>query len=145
MASGNVASADLIWLLTKKGTSFTHKRSTSARLFSTEKGNLKNIHAHRYSGIANEKVIDVQPSASNYGVTISTFNPLSSSLKKDSKKVKGKGGRKTAGAVTKVAAGEKGRLDLRGDALARASAILASQAAKKEVRQRALRGNKVEA
>lgn len=39
-ASGNIASTDLLWLLTKKGTSFTHKR-VGAPVFSAEKGNLR--------------------------------------------------------------------------------------------------------
>lgn len=49
-ASGNIASPDLLWLLTKKGTSFTHKR-IGAPVFSAEKGNLRvSLHLQAPAG-----------------------------------------------------------------------------------------------
>ncbi|KAK4698641.1 large subunit ribosomal protein L28e, partial [Phenoliferia sp. Uapishka_3] len=144
MAAGNIASQDLQWLLIRKGTSFTHKRVGAYRVFSAEKGNLRNIHAHKFSGLANARTVSVEAAPSNYGIVIqnrkSDASPFAVASALESKKVKGKSGRKAAREVMNIASGKSGRMDLRTDALARASAILASQSARKVQKQRALRG-----
>ena len=48
-------STDLQWLLVRKWNSFQHRRHNGP-VFSKEKGNLMNIHSHKYSGLANSKV-----------------------------------------------------------------------------------------
>ncbi|KAM0754137.1 ribosomal protein L28e [Meredithblackwellia eburnea MCA 4105] len=140
MASGNIASADLTWLLIKKGTSFTHKRFGAYKVFSAEKGNLTNIHAHKFSGLANERTIDISAKSNGNGIVISSrkekASPFAVASAKSSKSVRGKSGRKAAREVTKAVGG---RLDLRNAAVARASAIVASQKARKEQRVRASR------
>ncbi|ORY86032.1 ribosomal L28e protein family-domain-containing protein [Leucosporidium creatinivorum] len=147
-ASGNIASPDLLWLLTKKGTSFTHKR-VGAPVFSAEKGNLRNLNSFKFSGLANARTLDISAKASGNGVVLTERDPKASPFANasafKSKGIKGKGGRKVAGAVARQSGSAAGRLDLLTAAQARASAILASQSARKEQRQRALRGNKIEA
>ncbi|KAL8279619.1 hypothetical protein RQP46_007932 [Phenoliferia psychrophenolica] len=147
MANGNIASADLTWLLIKNNTSFMHKRVGAYRVFSAEKGNLRNIHAHKFSGLANARTLTIEGTASNHGLVISNrkadASPFAIASAVETKKVKGKSGRKAAREVMNVASGKAGRLDLRTDALARASAILASQSSRKAQRQRSARGKAV--
>ncbi|GJJ71730.1 large subunit ribosomal protein L28e [Entomortierella parvispora] len=120
-------SADLTWLLIKNNNSFLVKRSGVQ--FSREAGNLLNKNSFKFSGIANKKTIDIQ--AAERGVAVST--------KKNNKVVLTKGIRKSARSVAGLArAGH--RADLRQAALARVSAILASQKPVKAAPKKAAKG-----
>ncbi|KAF8954195.1 60S ribosomal protein L28, partial [Entomortierella lignicola] len=63
-------SADLTWLLIKNNNSFLVKRSGVE--FSSEAGNLLNKNSFKFSGIANNKTIDVSAAASGRGVVVAT-------------------------------------------------------------------------
>ncbi|GJJ78342.1 large subunit ribosomal protein L28e [Entomortierella parvispora] len=119
-------SADLTWLLIKNNNSFLVKRSGVQ--FSREAGNLLNKNSFKFSGIANKKTIDIQ--AAERGVVVST---------KNNKVTLTKGIRKSARSVAGLArAGH--RADLRQAALARVSAVLASQKAVKAAPKKAAKG-----
>ncbi|KAF9917342.1 hypothetical protein FBU30_000797 [Linnemannia zychae] len=108
-------SADLTWLLIKNNNSFLVKRSGVQ--FSTEAGNLLNKNSFKYSGIANKKTVDVSAAPSGRGVVVSTPK---------TKVTLTKGVRKSARSVAGLTRAGY-RADLRKAALARVSAILASQ------------------
>ncbi|KAG0048030.1 hypothetical protein BGZ83_006955 [Gryganskiella cystojenkinii] len=125
-------SADLTWLLIKNNNSFLVKRNGVQ--FSREAGNLLNKNSFKFSGIANKKTIDIQ--AAERGVVVST--------NKKSKVTLTKGIRKSARSVAGLARSGH-RADLRKAALARVSAVLASQKAVKAAPKKAgkgLRANK---
>ncbi|SGY20145.1 BQ5605_C017g08490 [Microbotryum silenes-dioicae] len=147
MASGTIASPDLLWLLTKKHTSFQHKRVGIPLVFSNEKGNLKNVNAFKYSGLANPKTLHIESHVQGTGVRLVSRDPKASPFANASaythKGVKTNSGRKVAGRVAKHSGSEAGRLDLRSEAQSRASALLQSQNKdRKAQRTRATRGNK---
>ncbi|KAJ8501888.1 hypothetical protein ONZ45_g11983 [Pleurotus djamor] len=48
-------STDLQWLLVRNYNSFLVKRVREGPVFSKEPGNLRNLHSHKYSGLANSK------------------------------------------------------------------------------------------
>lgn len=77
----------------------------------------QNLNQHRYSGLANARTLHIAPQASGNGVTLIERDPKASPFAQasayKSKNVKGKGGRKVAGAVSRQSGGEGGRLDLR--------------------------------
>lgn len=50
-------SQELLWQLVKNNNSFLIKRD--GRQFSTEPGNVKNINSFKFSGLANNRSIDV--------------------------------------------------------------------------------------
>ena len=56
-------SGSLVWYLIRDNNSFLVKRGRTARdgsvQFSSEKGNLMSVNTWKYSGLANEKTIDV--------------------------------------------------------------------------------------
>lgn len=60
----------LVWQLIRENNSFLVKRERTARRgavqFSKEPGNLLNVNSSKYSGIANEKVINIS------GLSVST-------------------------------------------------------------------------
>lgn len=61
-------SNDLVWLCTKKNSSFLVKRN-GAKL-STEPGNPANLSSARYSGIANPKAVDIRGAGAEVVVTL---------------------------------------------------------------------------
>ncbi|KIM69904.1 hypothetical protein SCLCIDRAFT_1207145 [Scleroderma citrinum Foug A] len=63
-------SSDLQWLLLRNNNSFMVKRGPEGRSFSTEPGNLRNLHSFKFSGLANTKTIDIKDSPS--GIQIAT-------------------------------------------------------------------------
>ncbi|SCV72975.1 BQ2448_6900 [Microbotryum intermedium] len=147
MSSGTIASPDLVWLLTKKHTSFQHKRVSTPLVFSHEKGNLKNINAFKYSGLANAKTLHIESRVQGGGVRLVFRDPKASPFVNASaykqSGVRTTSGRKVAGKVAKHYGSEAGRLDLRSEAQARASAVLQAQNKDRKVqRTRAARGNK---
>merc|ERR1712224_271266 len=54
---GMSASADLKWMLVKDNTSFLVKKNGVE--FTSEPGNLMNINTYKYSGLANNKTVDL--------------------------------------------------------------------------------------
>ncbi|KAF9925045.1 hypothetical protein FBU30_005124 [Linnemannia zychae] len=121
-------SADLTWLLIKNNNSFLVKRSGVQ--FSTEAGNLLNKNSFKFSGIANKKTIDIAAAASGRGVVVSTPK---------TKVTLTKGIRKSARSVAGLTRAGY-RADLRKVALARVSAILASQKPVKAAPKKAAKG-----
>ncbi|THH01209.1 hypothetical protein EW026_g1459 [Hermanssonia centrifuga] len=138
-------SSDLQWLLLRKSNSFFVKRVPEGPVFSRESGNLTNLHSFKYSGLANQKTIDI--SESGNGIKITTrkqgASPIAVRKGLASSTIRNRsGGRRAAGIVSKLA--KRGyRPDLRTAALARASAILASHQEKKPAPPKKVRGSKV--
>ncbi|KAF5311262.1 hypothetical protein D9758_014995 [Tetrapyrgos nigripes] len=62
-------SNDLEWLLLRSSNSFMVKGLPEGPIFSREPGNLTNIHSHKYSGLANSKVIDISDNNGNIQIT----------------------------------------------------------------------------
>ncbi|KAF8661422.1 hypothetical protein AX16_001340 [Volvariella volvacea WC 439] len=62
-------SSDLEWLIIRKYNSFVVKGVPEGPIFSREPGNLRNLHSHKYSGLANSKTIDVADSPSGIQIT----------------------------------------------------------------------------
>ncbi|KAI0964554.1 hypothetical protein AcW1_001346 [Taiwanofungus camphoratus] len=137
-------SSDLQWLLLRKSNSFITKKVAEGPIFSTEPGNLTNLHSYKYSGLANAKAIEVKDSESGIqlitrkkgasshavrsGFTTTTIRPRS-------------GPRRALGITAKLA--KRGyRPDLRAAALARVSAIIAAQKEKKPSPPKKTRGKK---
>jgi large subunit ribosomal protein L28e len=63
-----MASTDLIWHLVKKNNAFLVKRDRCS--FSSEPGNLRNLHARRFSGLAQTRAVDIQAAADGKGVVL---------------------------------------------------------------------------
>ncbi|KAG0248111.1 60S ribosomal protein L28 [Mortierella polycephala] len=125
-------SADLTWLLIKNNNSFLVKRSGVQ--FSSEAGNLLNQNSFKCSGLANKKTIDVSAAPSGRGIVVST-----KTSKGVNKVTLTKGVRKSARSVAGLARSGY-RADLRKAALARVSAVLASQKPVKASPKKACKG-----
>ncbi|KAI9569398.1 ribosomal L28e/Mak16 [Boletus coccyginus] len=140
-------SADLQWLLLRKHNSFLVKKVPEGPIFSTEPGNLRNLHSHKYSGLANAKTIDIKDSPSGIQVTIkkSKGTPHQVSTARTTFTIRNRsGGRRALGVVAGLA--KKGyRPDLRAAALGRTSALIAAQKEKKVRPPRKARGKKAAA
>jgi large subunit ribosomal protein L28e len=140
-------SHDLEWILLRKNNSFMVKRVVEGPVFSKEPGNLRNLHSQKFSGLTNEKTIDVQDSGS--GIQITTRKKESSLH--DSKKgvttstIRNRSGTRRALGVTSNLARRGYRPDLRTAALARVSALLAAQRRPKPAPAKKLRGKKAKA
>ncbi|KAL1921587.1 uncharacterized protein VTP21DRAFT_11303 [Calcarisporiella thermophila] len=133
-------SADLVWQIIKANNSFLVKRAGVE--FSSEPGNLKNLNSYKYSGLANEKVVSIEANASGKGAVLSTkkkgkANHPSKGIQKAPLT---KGIRRSALSVTNVVARSGYRPDLHKAALARVSAIYASQKPKKTLPAKKVRG-----
>ena len=55
----------------RKNNSFIVNRTVAGPIFSTEPGNLRNLHSFKYSGLANKKTVDVRSTESG-GLTLVT-------------------------------------------------------------------------
>jgi len=138
-------SSDLQWLLIRKNNSFMVKRLPEGPVFSSEPGNLMNLHSHKYSGLANAKTIHINQEK-NGGLKVSTRKPSShqhqhATGKHNATIRQGSGGRRSYGII----AGQTRRNyrpDLRKAAIARTSALLASQREKPDPPTKKLRGKK---
>jgi len=137
-------SSDLQWLLLRNNNSFLVKRVPEGPVFSTEPGNLRNLHSYKYSGLVNEKTIDIRESSSGIQITTRkkkvsphTVNSARSTLTVRNRS----GGRRSLGVAASLA--KKGyRADLRAAALGRVSAIIATQKEKKPTPPKKVRGKK---
>ncbi|GLB43672.1 putative ribosomal protein [Lyophyllum shimeji] len=138
-------SSDLQWLLLRNYNSFVVKRVPEGPVFSREPGNLRNLHSYKYSGLANEKTIDISetsegtiqittrktkvaPTAVRPAFAKSTIRPRS-------------GPRRAQGIVAQYA--RRGyRADLRPAAVARVSAILRTKKPRRPTPPKKVRGRK---
>ena len=99
--------------------------------FSGEPGNLKNLNSRKYSGLTGGAAVGVEAAEDGNGAVLLTTSKKSARSRKPSKSkvVLKKDARRGARVVAKqVESGKRG--DLKGDALARYSAIKRSQARK---------------
>ncbi|CAK5265632.1 unnamed protein product [Mycena citricolor] len=124
-------STDLEWLLVRKGNAYTVKRGAEVGVtFSKEPANLRNIHSHKYSGLANAKTIAITDSGNGIEIVSrkqkAAPGAVAKALSKDVIRPRS-GSRRAAGIVALIAAKKAGRPDLRTAALARVSALLAAQ------------------
>jgi len=138
-------SYDLQWLLLRKNNSFVVSRGPSVGpAFSKEPGNLRNLHSHKYSGLANSKVIDISDSPS--GVKVVTrktkASPHAVASASATSTIRPRSGSRRALGIASAPAKRGYRPDLRSAALARVSALLASQREPKPSRARKIRGKK---
>ncbi|KAK7063557.1 ribosomal-L28e domain-containing protein [Favolaschia claudopus] len=124
-------STDLQWLLLRQNNSFQVKRGAEVgRIFSKENGNIRNIHSHKFSGLANNGTIHIVDSGN--GVQIISrkkkASPHAVSRATSTDVVRARTGpRRAAGIVSSITSKKAGRPDLRTAAIARVSALLAAQ------------------
>jgi len=137
-------SRDLEWLLIRKYNSNVVKRLPEGPLFSKEAANLLNIHSHKYSGLANSRTVSIQEDKGVIQIATrkSTASPhaVGSGVAKSTLRHR-TGPRRALGATSKVFKSGY-RPDLRRAALARTSALLASQKEKKARPAKKPRGRK---
>ncbi|KAH7926811.1 ribosomal protein L28e [Leucogyrophana mollusca] len=138
-------SSDLQWLLIRKYNSFLVKRVPEGPVFSSEPGNLRNLHSHKYSGLTNAKTIDIQDSASGIQITTRKVKASSQAVRaaRTTSAVRNRSGGRRALGVTASLAKRSYRPDLRAAALGRTSALLAAQKEKKASPPKKVRGKKV--
>ncbi|WVQ78605.1 hypothetical protein IAT38_000691 [Cryptococcus sp. DSM 104549] len=123
-------SSDLQWLLIRKWNSFQVKGGQGP-VFSKEKGNLLNRHSHKFSGLANSKVVAIAPSAAG-GITITKIKadakPNQVVSARSHVALKRSTGPRRANKIAAAETAGKGyRADLRAYAVARASALLKAE------------------
>ncbi|KAJ7731219.1 ribosomal L28e protein family-domain-containing protein [Mycena metata] len=123
-------STDLQWLLIRKNNSFIVKRGADVgQVFSKENGNLRNLHSHKFSGLANTKTVYVADSGNGIQIVSrkqkATPGAVSRATSTDTIRAR-TGGRRALGIAAATASKKAGRPDLRTAALARVSALLAS-------------------
>ncbi|KAJ8520829.1 hypothetical protein ONZ45_g2348 [Pleurotus djamor] len=137
-------STDLQWLLVRNYNSFLVKRVREGPVFSKEPGNLRNLHSHKYSGLANSKTIDVSDSSSGIQITTRKVKATPTQVKSayaTSTVRPRSGGRRALGVASQYA--KRGyRPDLRAATLARVSALVAAQAPPKPSPAKKIRGKK---
>ncbi|KAF9236827.1 ribosomal L28e protein family-domain-containing protein [Melanogaster broomeanus] len=157
-------STDLQWLLLRKHNSFVVKKVPEGPIFSTEPGNLRNLHSHKYSGLANTKArittscetIDIKDSPSGIQVTTikSKASPRQVRTARTTLTIRNRsGGRRALGVVAGLA--KRGyRPDLRANPLeityvvllfGRTTALIAAQKEKKPLPPKKARGKKAAA
>ena len=114
-----MASTDLIWHLVKNNNAFLVRRDRCS--FSKEAGNLRNLHARRFSGLVQRRAIDIQAAADGKGVVLAVKSSQPSASRKPAsqwhKVALKKDFRRTARAIQ--GASRNYRSDLTGAALAR--------------------------
>ncbi|BEJ12306.1 hypothetical protein CspHIS471_0207660 [Cutaneotrichosporon sp. HIS471] len=117
-------SADLQWLLIRKWNSFM-RPAQNGPVFSSEKGNLLNIHSGKYSGLANNKVIDISANADGaISVTKTVANGGKVASARKSTTLRRSTGPRRANKIAAVETATKGfRADLRHAGVARISAL----------------------
>ncbi|EKM61683.1 uncharacterized protein PHACADRAFT_248441 [Phanerochaete carnosa HHB-10118-sp] len=137
-------SDDLQWLLLRKNNSFIVKRAAEGPVFSREAANLTNIHSFKYSGLANKKTIAITPSAAGVQIVTRKKGASPHTVKKAyaTSTIRNRSGSRRAVGVAAKLAKRGYRADLRTAAVARTSAILASQKEKKPAPPKKVRGKK---
>ncbi|KAJ7052299.1 ribosomal L28e protein family-domain-containing protein [Mycena amicta] len=139
-------STDLQWLLIRKNNSFIVKRGADVgQIFSKEPGNLRNLHSHKFSGLANSKTVDISDSGN--GIVVASRkqkagpSAVARGTSKDVLRAR-TGPRRAAGIAATVTVKKAGRPDLRTAALARVSALLTAQKEPKTYPPKASRSKK---
>lgn len=118
----NNVSPQLLWELVKGHNSFIRK-NLHGNIFSAEKGNLYAKHSYKFSGVANDKYIDVRESKTAGAVDLSLARPKHFAKPAAAKHTatSKKGARRAIAGVRKQVASY--RKDLEKAAVARASAV----------------------
>ncbi|KAK4193627.1 putative cytosolic 60S ribosomal protein Rpl28 [Podospora australis] len=138
-------SADLIWEIARLQNAYLVKRPSSGGVqFSRDPLNLTNLHSRKYAGFVNDKAIGV--TGGEKGAVVVTSKKAGSANKPAAGVIKttfngSKSGRKIYKAIANQTAKSHYRGDLRQAAVARASAIRASQRPVKPSPEPKLRGN----
>ncbi|KAL4070378.1 ribosomal L28e/Mak16 [Scleroderma citrinum] len=137
-------SSDLQWLLLRNNNSFLVKRGPEGRAFSSEPGNLRNLHSFKFSGLANTKTIDIKDSGSGIQITTrkSKASPHAVRSARSTLTIRNRSGTRRALGVTAGLTKRGYRPDLRTAALARTSALIAAQKEKKPAPPKKVRGKK---
>jgi len=137
-------SSDLQWLLLRKNNSFLVKRASKGSAFSREPGNLRNLHSHKYSGLANSKVIDISGSASGLKIVTRKTNasPHAIASANAISTIRPRSGSRRALGIASATAKRGYRPDLRAAALARVSALISAQREPKPTPPKKIRGKK---
>ncbi|KAI6031213.1 hypothetical protein PISMIDRAFT_446106 [Pisolithus microcarpus 441] len=140
-------STDLQWLLLRNYNSFVVKKSPEGKAFSAEPGNLRNIHSHKFSGLANAKTIDIKDSGSGIQITTrkSKVSPHAVRPARTTLTIRNRSGPRRAFGIVAGLAKRGYRPDLRTAALARTSAVIAAQSEKKPEYPKKIRGKKAAA
>lgn len=120
--------SQLLWEVTKGHNSFVRK-NLNGTIFSAEPGNLYNKHSFKYSGIANDKTVDISAEGDALKVNKKRSKTAQQPAKAVSSSISKKNGRRVLKSVAKEVAGY--RPDLKAAAVARASAVLKSIRVKK--------------
>ncbi|KAK6349725.1 hypothetical protein TWF696_006004 [Orbilia brochopaga] len=118
------APADLLWEITRNNTSFLVKRKTAGGIkLSRDPLNLRNVHSRKHSGAVNDQAIGVVPSDKG-GISLLTKKKSGATITHSYKP--SKTSRKSYLHIVNSTAKKGYRPDLRGDAVARASALIRS-------------------
>ncbi|KAF2272744.1 ribosomal protein L28e [Westerdykella ornata] len=142
-------SSDLIWEITRNTSSNLVKRKQAGGVsFSRDPLNLRNQYSRKYEGLVDDKAIGVQP-AEEGGVTLlvkkaNKQNSPATAIQKSTFPAS-RSTRKIYASIVHSTTNRGYRLDLRRDAVARASAIRKSQKPVKEEKPAKLRGAKARA
>ncbi|KAI1331279.1 60S ribosomal protein L28 [Xylariaceae sp. FL0255] len=139
-------SADLIWEIVRTNNSFLVKRKHSGGVqFSRDPLNLTNKNSRKHAGFVNDKALGVVPNEKGGVKVVSKKASAAHQPSKSSTETTyhgGKSTRKTYVSVANHAAKSGYRADLRQAAVARASAIRASQKEPKPTPEKKPRGAK---
>ncbi|EWC45109.1 hypothetical protein DRE_06248 [Drechslerella stenobrocha 248] len=118
------ASPDLLWEITRNNTSFLVKRKTGGGVqLSRDPLNLRNVHSRKHSGAVNKQAIGIVPSEKG-GISLLTKRKNGTTVTTSYKPAKTS--RKSYHNIVNSTAKKGYRADLRGDAVARASALIRS-------------------
>ena len=138
-------SNDLIWLCIRNNSSYIVKRPNEKPL-SNEPTNLTNLHTAKYSGLANARIIGVQSGKNGKGVSLITKGkpetqnrPAKNYIRTTLRNSSAKG---ISQNLYKSTISKGYRVDLRYEALGRASAVIKSQQPKSASAPSKKRGNK---
>ncbi|KAI8463662.1 MAG: component of cytosolic 80S ribosome and 60S large subunit [Monoraphidium minutum] len=113
-------SPQLVWELVKTNNSFLRK-NLHGNIFSAEKGNLYAKHSYKYSGIVNDKAVDIREGSGGVEVTTKRAKTATKPNTAVTKAVSKKGARRAIKAVRKQVGSY--RADLANAAAARMSAV----------------------
>ncbi|KAF8323839.1 hypothetical protein DL93DRAFT_33574 [Clavulina sp. PMI_390] len=121
-------SSDLTWLLVKKWNAFQVRGVPEGPVFSKEPGNLRNIHANKYSALSNPKFVGIDNKKGSIVLTTRKSGASSQQVKSgvQTTTLRRGGSRHHAGKLATHASNGY-RADLRRSALARISALHAAK------------------
>lgn len=144
-----IPSDDLQWLLLRQNNSFMVKRLPEGPIFSKEPGNLRNLHSHKYSGLANAKTISIDADSNGKVSIVSrklSSGPRNVRKAHHSQTVRARSGPRRSLGVAASHARRGYRPDLRSAAVARVSALVVANNGKpRPSREKKVRGKKAQA